>query len=135
MRKLKECRGDFTINGAFILILSIMLLVLAIGVLGIGMQAMKLNAITHEVVRSIELRGKVDDSAQALLEKIKVENNMSEIQMKIEASYTAGGNRIQFGDAFFVTLTYSGKLSVGGVMDVSIPLRSTVTGRSEVYWK
>ena len=33
------------------------------------------------------------------------------------------------------TLTYPGKLSVGGVMDVSIPLHSTVTGRSEVYWK
>lgn len=135
MKKLKECRGDFTINGAFILILSIMLLVLAIGVLGIGMQAMKLNTITHEIVRLIELRGKVDDSAQALLENIKVENNMSEIQMEIKASYTAGGNRIQFGDAFSVTLTYPGKLSVGGVMDVSIPLHSTVTGRSEVYWK
>lgn len=134
MKKLSETRGDFTLNGAFILILAVVLLVLGISVLGTGMQALKLNTITHEVVRTIEIKGQVDGSAQSTLDSLKFQNNM-DIQMQINANYTAGGNRIQFGDSFSVTLTYTSTLSVGGIINIPIPLHSTVTGRSEVYWK
>lgn len=134
MKKLSETRADFTLNGAFILILSLFLLVLGISSLGVGMQALKLNTITHEVVRTIEIKGQVEGSAQATLDNLKAQNNM-DIQMQINASYTAGGNRIQFGDSFSVTLTYTSSLSVGGIINIPIPLHSTVTGRSEVYWK
>lgn len=134
MKKLKENRGDFTLNGAFILILVMLLMVMGISVMGIGLQAMKLNTITHEVVRAIEIKGAVDGTAQSTLDTLKAQNKM-DIQMTVNASYTAGGNRIQFGDSFSVTLTCQGKLSVGGVVNIPIPLHSTVTGRSEVYWK
>lgn len=134
MKKLSETRADFTLNGAFILILSLFLLVLGISALGVGVQALKLNTITHEVVRTIEIKGQVEGSAQATLDNLKAQNNM-DIQMQINASYTAGGNRIQFGDSFSVTLTYTSSLSVGGIINIPIPLHSTVTGRSEVYWK
>lgn len=36
MKKLKEARGDFTLNGTFIILLVFMLLVLAISVLGVA---------------------------------------------------------------------------------------------------
>lgn len=92
------------------------------------------DQLTHEVVRTIEIKGQVEGSAQATLDNLKAQNNM-DIQMQINASYTAGGNRIQFGDSFSVTLTYTSSLSVGGIINIPIPLHSTVTGRSEVYWK
>ena len=57
MRKLKETRGDFTINGVFILLLVFLLLALAISVFGVINRSMKLHSMAAELVRYAKVRG------------------------------------------------------------------------------
>lgn len=134
LKKLKEHSGDFVLEGAWKLLLACALIALFISVLGLAFQSNKLAAIADDMARSIEISGQVDSSADAKLEELKVSSGL-DVTMDIDANYSAGGNRIQFGDSFIVTISYTGKLGIGGILSFPVHLSSSVVGRSERYWK
>ncbi len=86
MKIIKDKKGQFSLNGALILLLVMFLMVLAITVLGIGIQSMKLNAAAAELTRYIEIRGKVDTSVTAELERLETELGRS-VDFTIDADY------------------------------------------------
>ena len=134
LKRIRSRRGDFTINGAFILVLVCALLALGITVLGTALQSNKLSVMTADLVRSIELRGQADAAVYTELQRL-AENAGLEVSMDLEADYLPGTRRIQFGDAFTVTLSCQMEIGIGGVLAVPITLTNTTSGRSEVYWK
>ena len=134
MKKLKETRGDFTINGVFILLLVFLLLALAISVFGVINRSMKLHSMAAELVRYAEVRGQVDSAVYTELDRLERVTGV-DVDCTITADYIRGTSRVQFGDNVSVHLEYDTYFGVGGLLSVPITLKTTVAGRSELYWK
>ena len=134
MKKLKETRGDFTINGAFILLLVFLLLALAISVFGVINRSMKLHSMAAELVRYAEVRGQVDSAVYGELDRLERVTGVN-VDCTITADYIRGTSRVQFGDSISVHLEYDTYFGVGGLLSVPITLPTPVAGRSELYWK
>lgn len=123
------------LTGAFKLLLGCAAIALVISVGAVLFQSNKLAAMADDVARHIEVVGQVDSSADQAFQRLKITSNLESASLSIDANYSAGGNRIQFGDPFTVTVSYTGKLGIGGFLSLPIPLYSSVVGRSEQYWK
>lgn len=134
-QKLRERDGSFLLEGAWKLLIGCAALVLTISVFAVIFQANKLATIANDVTRHIEVMGQVDGTAAAAFQNLKTASNLPDATMTIDANYSAGANRIQFGEPFTVTISYTGKIGIGGFLSLPIPLRSSVVGRSEQYWK
>ena len=133
-QKLRQRQGDFTLNGAFILLFVAVVLILFISALGAVSTSMKLHSVTAELVRYVELRGRVDAQVYIELDRLANVAGVTVESFNIDATYFSG-DKIQLGTPFSVTLTATGHLGIGGIMDADIPLTATVSGRSEQYWK
>ncbi|SBV91270.1 conserved exported hypothetical protein [uncultured Eubacteriales bacterium] len=133
IKKLKENRGEFTINGALILLLIVFLMVLFISAIGVANRGMRLHSMASELARYVELRGKVDDAVYTELQRLETATGVT-ADLQISASYISGTSKIQYGNTFNVTLSSSGYIGLGGIVSIPIPLHSTVSGRSEQYW-
>ena len=116
------------------LLLAVALLVFFVSVAGVLMTWNKVNMMSTELTRHIEIKGQVDSSAYTLFEELKATTNL-DATMEITATYLSGSNRIQFGNSFTVTITYEASFGLGGVVDVPVTLYNIATGRSERYWK
>lgn len=133
-RKLRGREGEFTINGSLILILIMALLVLFLSVFGVANNAMKLHSVAAELARYIEIRGRTDRQVYTELDRLAGAAGVIIESYSIDAD-AFSGSQIQFGTDFTVTLNTTGRIGLGGVLSVPVPLTSTVTGRSERYWK
>lgn len=136
LKKLRDNKGEFLLESAFKILLAAAGIVFAISIFGTISQANRLAAMANDLTRSIELKGEVNmATVNTELSRLSSASGLDGVTVTVEATYTAGGRRIQMGDAFTVTLNYTGHIGIGGVLSIPIPLRSTVTGRSEQYWK
>lgn len=120
-------------NSAIMLFFVMLILVLFISVLGTVNNAMKLHSVAADLTRYIELRGEVDAPVYTELTRLA---NVAGVTVERYTILTpSGGSRIQLGASFTVTLEGTGHIGIGGIVSVPIPLKSTVTGRGEHYWK
>ena len=131
--KLSQENGEFTLNGAFKMLFYGMLLVLFLSVLGAMNDGMKLHSVAAELTRYIELRGQVDAPVDAELARLANVAGIAVDSCMID-TFT-GDSKIQFGAPFTVTLKASAYFGIGGVLSVPVPLKSSVSGRGERYWK
>lgn len=134
-KKLRERKGELLLPGAFKLLLGCAALALVISVGAVLFQANKLTVMADDVARHIEILGQVDSSVDGTFQRLKTASNLESASLSVDANYSAGGNRIQFGDPFTVTVFYTGKIGIGGFLSLPMPLHSSVVGRSEQYWK
>lgn len=134
MHKLKEERGDFAINGAFILILVFAALALAITFFGVINRSLKLHTMAAELLRYTEVRGQVDEAVYRELDRLEREAGF-EVNGTVTANYLSGSRQVQFGNVITVHLEHPTSFGLGGVVSVPVTLRTTVSGRSEYYWK
>jgi len=136
LQKLKEPRGEFLLDRAFTLIIGAVALCIIISVVGVAFQSNKLTTIANDLTRFIEIRGEVDTaSINSELSALTAVAGLENVTVDVDATYNAGGRRIQYGSSFTVTLHYTGEIGLGGFLSIPIPLHSSVMGRSEVYWK
>jgi hypothetical protein len=56
-------------------------------------------------------------------QRLKTASNLENASLSVDANYSAGGNRIQFGDPFTVTVSYTGKIGIGGFLSLPMPGR------------
>lgn len=118
----------------FILILVFATLALAITFFGTINRSVKLHAMATELLRYTEVRGQVDGAVDA--ELARLENAAGfDVTGRVSGSFLAGTNRVQFGDPITVSLEYPTRFGIGGLLSVPVTLRTTVAGRSELYWK
>lgn len=110
-----------------------MLLVLGISVLGAVNDAMKLHTVAADLSRYIEIRGRVDPPVYAELDRLA---NVAGVTIEHYTIQTAeGSEKIQFGASFSVTLETTTRFGIGGILTMPVPLKTTVSGRGERYWK
>lgn len=135
LQKLKEQQGEFLLTGAFRLLIGCAALAFGISIFTVMYQANKLTVMANDVTRHIEILGQTGPTVNQTFAELKEASNLEDASVAVNASFSAGGNRIQFGDPFTVTVSYTGKIGIGGMLSLPVPLRSSVVGRSEQYWK
>ena len=101
---------------------------------------LNLNHMCRRVVRVVELEGQVSDKAYDVFYRLKEQTGLSP-EMTIEnVQYCNGSQKIQLRDTFTVTMTDSYaftlfKPSFAPPVQINIPMKVSITGMSEKYWK
>ncbi len=92
------------------------------------------------VVRVVELEGQVSDNAYAIFYRLKEQTGLSPEMTVEDVEYCGGSQKIQLRDTFTVTMTDSYaftlfKPSFTPPVQINIPMKVSITGMSEKYWK
>lgn len=118
------------------------LIATAISFFGVFTSYLNLNYAARRVVREIEISGQVTSNTTALFNTLNTNLNMGDgATMSVTASYfDAVSRKIQLRSTFTVNLTSSYRINVftpinGTPVGFNIPLRVSLTGMSEKYWK
>lgn len=115
------------------------LMVTVMSFLSIFTTYLNLNHICRRVVRVVELEGQVSDRAYDVFYRLKQQTGLSPEMIVEDATY-AGGQKIQLRDTFTITMTYSHPFTVftpsfAPPVEIQIPMKVSITGMSEKYWK
>lgn len=101
---------------------------------------LNLNHMCRRVVRVVELEGQVSNNAYDVFYRLKEQTGLSP-EMTIEnVEYCDGSQKIQLRDTFTVTMIDSYaftlfKPSFTPPVQINIPMKVSITGMSEKYWK
>lgn len=101
---------------------------------------LNLNHMCRRVVRVVELEGQVSDNAYAIFYRLKEQTGLSPEMTVEDVEYCGGSQKIQLRDTFTVTMTASYaftlfKPSFTPPVQINIPMKVSITGMSEKYWK
>ena len=123
----------------YILVVVVMLAVI-IDVMAVIMTKHKMDVAADQIVRQIQLAGKVDEDTEALVNFLTADLGKADnLTYYVDTSYiTKEGcsTAIQLGTPFYLTITAD--LNLGGFWQITgLPLRlfSRSAGVSERYWK
>ena len=117
----------------------ITLMVTVMSFLSIFTTYLNLNHVCRRVVRIVELDGQVSDQANDTFYKLKQQTGLSP-EMTVEDVVYCEDQKIQLRDTFTITMTYSYPFTVfapsfAPPVVIQIPMKVTITGMSEHYWK
>lgn len=119
----------------------ITLMATVISFLGVFTTYLNLNHVCHRVVRAVELEGQVSDKVYEVFYQLKQQTGLSP-EMNIEnVQYCDDQNqKIQLRDTFTITMRGSHTFTIfspsfGPPVEIIIPMRVSITGMSEKYWK
>lgn len=119
----------------------ITLMATVISFLGVFTTYLNLNHTCRRVVRVIELEGQVGDAVNVVFERLKDQTGLSPEMTVENVQYCdRQSQRIQLRDTFTVTMKYSHiftifKPSFAPPIQINIPMKVSITGMSEKYWK
>lgn len=142
VRKFKKLINDRCGSEAvsFILTTAMLLCIFATTVTAFAYISQSYNAsyICRRAVRQIEVSGEHDQSQSNRLLSELENYDLKNLNIQVHADYFEG-RKIQLRDEFTVQLSgdYTIKIvQVGSeVLEISLPIRVSVSGMSEVYWK
>lgn len=119
----------------------ITLMATVISFLGVFTTYLNLNHVCRRVVRVVELEGQISDKAYEVFYQLKQQTGLSP-EMSIEnVQYCDGTNqKIQLRDTFTITMKSSHTFTIfspsfGPPVEINIPMRVSITGMSEKFWK
>ena len=115
------------------------LMVTVISFLNVFTTYLNLNHVCRRVVRVVELEGQVSDKAYDTFYRLKQQTGLSP-DMVIEDVEYCDGQKIQLRDTFTITMTYRYPFTIftpsfAPPLEVEIPMKVSITGMSEHYWK
>lgn len=131
MRKiLKSRRGEGYIDICVFILCAMLVVAVAMKVLPVYMEGQKLNTFATELVREVELSGRVGTETARREQSLREQMGLAP-----EVRWSARG-RIQLNQEVTVELTYQTNIGLFGEFgSFPITMRATATGKSEVYWK
>ena len=100
---------------------------------------LNLNHVCRRVVRVVELEGQVSDKAYDVFYRLKQQTGLSP-EMTVEDVEYCEGQKIQLRDTFTVTMEYNHPFTIftpsfAPPVQINIPMKVSITGMSEVFWK
>jgi hypothetical protein len=101
---------------------------------------LNLNHMCRRVVRVVELEGQVSDNVYDVFYRLKEQTGLSPEMTVEDVEYCDGSQKIQLRDTFTITMTYNYaftlfKPSFAPPVQINIPMKVSITGMSEKYWK
>lgn len=120
-----------------LVVLSLMVTVMSF--LSVFTTYLNLNHVCRRVVRVVELEGQVSDRAYDVFYRLKQQTGLSP-EMTVENVSYCEDQKIQLRDTFTVTMTYSYPFTIftpsfAPPIEIRIPMKVSITGMSEKYWK
>lgn len=117
----------------------ITLMLTVISFLSVFTTYLNLNHICRRVVRVVELEGQVSNRANDIFYRLKQQTGLSP-DMTVEDVEYCDGQKIQLRDAFTITMTYRYPFTVftpsfAPPVEIQIPMKVSISGMSEHYWK
>ena len=138
-RLLSDKKGSsyFDLIIKTLVVLSLMVTVMSF--LSVFTTYLNLNHVCRRVVRVVELEGQVSDRAYDVFYRLKQQTGLSP-EMTIEDVEYLEDQKIQLRDTFTVTMTYSYPFTIftpsfAPPVEILIPMKVSITGMSEKYWK
>lgn len=138
-RLLHDRKGSSYFDLMIKTLVVITLMVTVLSFLSIFTTYLNLNHICRRVVRVVELEGQVSDNAYDVLYRLKQQTGLSP-EMTVEDVNYHDGQKIQLRDTFTITMTDSHPFTIfipsfAPPVKIMIPMRVSITGMSEKYWK
>lgn len=136
---LSERKGSSYFDLMIKTLVVITLMVTVMSFLSIFTTYLNLNHICRRVVRVVELDGQVSNQAYDVFYKLKQQTGLSP-EMTVEDVDYCEDQKIQLRDTFTITMTYSYPFTVftpsfAPPVVIQIPMKASITGMSEHYWK
>ena len=137
-RFLRQKKGDSTVE--FIVTAAVLVLIFATLVTAMIYVTQYYNAsyICRRTVRTIEVEGEYNEQSISSLADELGGHSLSGLSITVDAPFRRG-NRIQLRDEFTVHLRAYYPINIlmlsSDTVQVRLPIRITLSGRSEVYWK
>jgi hypothetical protein len=115
------------------------LMVTVISFLSVFTTYLNLNHVCRRVVRVVELEGQVSDKAYDTFYRLKQQTGLSP-EMTVEDVTYVDGQKIQLRDTFTITMTYRYPFTIftpsfAPTVEIQIPMKVSIGGMSEHYWK
>lgn len=127
-QKIKCRKGEMYIDTAISVFVMLIVLAIVMSVVPVLIKQYQLNVLANDVTRYIEVAGSSDNLDA---DKIYDENMIKPSNLQVDG----GGEKIQLGKTFSVTLEYETEIGLGGLIEIPITITSKAQGTSEVYWK
>jgi len=130
MKILKSKRGEIVFQSAFILLISLSVIAIGIHVFPCFTAKQQLDTYANELCRTAEISGRVGKETSERQEELTSNTGLSP-----KVTWSKKGE-IQINDKVSVTCTVTKNIGLWGDLgSFPVHLRSTSSGRSEVYWK
>ena len=129
MRLLRSRRGEGYVDVIVVVLVILLCVALAVNVFPVFIAKNQLDTFADELVREIEITGRVNSSTNAKIAQLE-----NQIGIKPEISFSKKGN-IQLNEEVTVTLTLRHDIGFFSFGSFPVTLTSKATGKSEVYWK
>jgi hypothetical protein len=119
----------------------ITLMATVISFLGVFTTYLNLNHMCRRVVRVVELEGQIAEPVYDVFDRLKQQTGLSpEMTVEDVAYCDEQSQKIQLRDTFTITMAYSYaftlfKPSFAPPVQIHIPMRVSIAGMSEKYWK
>ncbi|WP_313559036.1 DUF4320 family protein [Ruminiclostridium cellobioparum] len=136
---LSERKGSSYFDLMIKTLVVITLMVTVMSFLSIFTTYLNLNHVCRRMVRVVELEGEVSDRAYDVFYRLKQQTGLSP-EMTVEDVEYCEDQKIQLRDTFTITMTYSYPFTIfapsfAPPVVVQIPMKASITGMSEHYWK
>lgn len=117
----------------------ITLMLTVISFLSVFTTYLELNHICRRVVRVVELEGQVSDKAYDTFYRLKQQTGLSPDMVIDDVEY-CDGQKIQLRDTFTITMIYRYPFTIftpsfAPPLEVAIPMKVSIGGMSEKFWK
>ena len=129
MKILKSTRGEIAIEAVAILFVLLVSVVAFFNISSVVSTKHQLDTYAAELCRTAEITGRVGDETTARENELTANMGLSP-----EITWSKTG-KVQLGEKVSVTCTMQKSVGVGGIGSWPISIRSTASGKSEVYWK
>jgi len=119
----------------------ITLMATVISFLGVFTTYLNLNHMCRRVVRVVELEGRITGPVYDVFDRLKQQTGLSPEMAVEDVEYCdVQDQKIQLRETFTVTMTYKYaftlfKPSFAPPLQIHIPMKVSITGMSEVFWK
>ena len=137
-RYLKEKEGNSAVEFIFTAAMLILIFSVLVSALVYVTQYYSASYICRRAVRSIEVTGVYDEASVRALANDLGGDALEELSITVDARYFRD-QKIQLRDEFTVHLNAVHRINMMMFKDTTVsldlPIRVTLSGRSEVYWK
>lgn len=134
-------RGEMFVEMMVKMVVSVVLILFFVQVFAVIVKYQNITYISKSITKVIEQEGAVTNSAYEKLDALN-ENLATDVTINISdvRYFDSHARTIQFRDSFVVTASDSFDLQIcspvfAPPVEIHIPMTSTITGMSEVYWK
>ena len=130
LTKLRDSRGEGYIDGAVLVLCTMLVVALAVKVLPVYIAKSQLDTFAAELCREAEIAGRVGSETSLREQVLREKTGLDPV-----VTWSKTG-KIQLNQEFTVTVTLRRDIGLfGGFGSFPITLTAKATGKSEVYWK